>query len=253
DMKPDAPADFRGQYKPIQTKVPGFDICELMPLQATIADKMSVIRNMCFLEYTAGHNPPLVYTGYPTATSAAVAAGAAPSRRPTFGSVVSRLRGDAVPDMPPYVAFDHPDHNPVRGADYLGIGYRPFVPVDGKVDALGPTGGVSLEQMASRKELLRTFDTLRRDVDATGSVAGIDAFQARALDIITTPKARNAFDISQESEKIRAKYGKGGTQFLQARRLVEAGVQVVTLTSHSETKVWDVMGTWDHHGNIFPG
>ena len=99
DMKPDAPAEFRGEFHPIRTNLPGLDICHLMPRMATIADKYSVVRNISFLEYVEGHNPPLVYTGYPTST-------ANPSHRPTFGSVVSRLRGDRVRDMPPYVAFD---------------------------------------------------------------------------------------------------------------------------------------------------
>ena len=244
DMKPDAPAEFRGQFKPIQTKVPGFDICELMSLQAKIADKMSVIRNLSFLEYIAGHNPPLVLTGYPTST-------ANPSHRPTFGSVVSRLRGDAVRDVPPYIAFDGVDSSP-RSADYLGLAHRPFVP-GVQTNSLGPVAGMTLERMSDRRELLRSFDTLRRDIDdAHGSMAGLDAFQARALDMVTTPKARDAFDIMQEPASVRASYA-GGTQFLQARRLVEAGVQVVTLTANSESKTWDLAGPWDHHGGIFPG
>lgn len=198
DMKPDAPAEFRGQFKPIQTKVPGFDICELMPLQAKITDKMSVIRNMSFLEYTAGHNPPLVLTGYPTST-------ANPSHRPTFGSVVSRLRGDAVRDVPPYVAFDGIDSTP-RSADYLGLAHRPFVP-GLQTSSLGPVAGMTRDRMTERKELLSSFDTLRRDIDdARGSVAGMDAFTARALDMVTTPKARDAFDIMQEPAAVRASY-----------------------------------------------
>jgi Protein of unknown function (DUF1501) len=244
DMKPDAPAEFRGQFKPIQTNVPGFDICELMPLQAKIADKMSLIRNLSFLEYTAGHNPPLVLTGYPTST-------ASPSHRPTFGSVVSRLRGNAVSEVPPYVAFDGIDTT-ARSADYLGLAHRPFVP-DAQMSSLGPAKGMTLDRSNERKELMRSFDTLRRDIDdAHGSVAGMDAFTARALDIVTTPKARDAFDIMQEPAAVRANYA-GGTQFLQARRLVEAGVQVVTLTANSESKTWDLAGPWDNHGAIFPG
>jgi uncharacterized protein DUF1501 len=203
-----------------------------------------VIRNLSFLEYTAGHNPPLVLTGYATST-------ANPSHRPTFGSVVSRLRGDAARDVPPYVAFDGFDSTP-RSADYLGLAHRPFIP-GVQMSSLGPVGGMTLERMSDRKELLHSFDTLRRDIDdAHGSVAGMDAFTARALDMVTTPKARDAFDIMQEPAAVRASYA-GGTQFLQARRLVEAGVQVVTLTANSESKTWDLAGPWDHHGGIFPG
>jgi uncharacterized protein (DUF1501 family) len=244
DMKPDAPADYRGLFKPIQTRVPGMDICELLPLHAQIADKLSLIRNMCFLEYTNGHNPPLVYTGYGSSR-------AQRSHRPTFGSVVSRLRGDAVRDVPPYVAFDGFDNVPHRATDFLGMAHRPYIP-GGPAAALGPARGMDLGRMADRKELLRSFDTLRRDMDdAHGNVAGLDAFQARALELVTSSRARDAFDIGQEPDKTRARYGKG-TQLLQARRLVEAGVQVVTLTSPAEAHTWDLAGNWDHHGNIFP-
>jgi uncharacterized protein (DUF1501 family) len=241
DMKPDAPAEVRGEFKPIATSLPGLDICEHLPLLAKIADKMTVIRNMSFSEYPDGHNPPLVYTGYPTRGMV----------RPTFGSVVSKLRGGAVRDMPPYVAFDSPW--PAEfAADYLGAAHRPFIPGSG-LGSLGPSEGMPLERLIERKELLRSFDGLRRDLDdAQGSVAALDAFQARALDMVLTPKARDAFDIQKEPDRVRHKYA-GGNQFLQARRLVEAGVQVVTLTSHAELTTWGPAGPWDHHRNIFPG
>ena len=246
DMKPDAPAEVRGEFKPIRTNLPGLDICEHMPNLAKIADQMALIRNMSFMEYTLGHNPPLVYSGYP-----AGAAFPLTSRRPTFGSVVSKLRGGAVPQVPPYVAFDGVGTHPVLG-DYLGMAHRPYVPGE-KTQSLGPTADMTLERMADRKALLGSLDTLRRDLDdARGSMAGLDAFQARALDMVLSSQARDAFDISLEPDKSRAKYA-GGTQFLQARRLVEAGVQVVTLTANNESKTWDLAGTWDHHGKIFPG
>jgi hypothetical protein len=245
DMKPAAPVEFRGQFKPIKTNVPGFDICELMPLQATIADKMSLIRNMSFMEYIEGHNPPLLLTGYPNTLQKQ-------SHRPTFGSVVSKLRGGAVPGMPPYVAFDGFCHDPIRAADYLGVAHRPFVPGE-QMSSLSPLAGMTLERTSDRKELLRSFDSLRRDIDDVhGTMAGMDAFTARALDMITTPKVRDAFDVTNEPAMVRALYA-GGTQFLQARRLVEAGVQVVTLTANAESRTWDLAGPWDHHSNVFPG
>ncbi|OAI49994.1 hypothetical protein AYO44_06065 [Planctomycetaceae bacterium SCGC AG-212-F19] len=246
DMKPDAPPEVRGEFKPIQTSLPGLSICEHLPLLAKIADKTALIRNLSFLEYTLGHNPPLVYSGYP-----AGAAFPLTSRRPTFGSAVSKLRGGAVPNMPPYVAFDGVGTHPVLG-DYLGVAHRPYVPGE-KAQSLGPTEGMTLDRMADRKALLGSLDTLRRDLDdARGSVAGMDAFQARALDMVLSSQARDAFDISLEPETSRAKYA-GGTQFLQARRLVEAGVQVVTLTANNESKTWDLAGPWDHHGGVFTG
>jgi hypothetical protein len=240
DMKPDAPVEYRGEFKPVQTSLSGLNICEHLPLTAKIADKMALIRNLSFLEYTRGHNPELIYTGY-EATSRAITA-----NRPSFGAVVSRLRGKAVRDMPPFVAFDG-----YSRVGYVGLAHRPFVP-GAQTGALGPVQGMTPERMADRKELLRSFDGLRRDLDnAQGGLAAMDTFTARALDMVTTPKARDAFDINQEPASVRAKYGKA-TQFLQARRLVEAGVQVVTLTSHNELHSYDGAGTWDHHGGIFP-
>lgn len=245
DMKPQAPAEFRGEFQPIRTNVPGLDICELMPRLATIADQYAVIRNLSFMDYLDGHNPPLVYTGYPTSI-------AKPSHRPTFGSVVSRLRGDLVRDMPPYVAFDGIDTNPVRGPDYLGISHRPFVPGT-RLGSLGPLAGMTLERLNERASLMHCFDAVRRDLDdRVGAAAGMDALTQRALEMITTTKARDAFDISREPDRIRDLYGPGGTQFLQARRLVEAGVQVVTLTANAENHTWDRAGPWDNHGRIFP-
>jgi hypothetical protein len=168
DMKPNAPVEFRGEFRPIATKVPGLQICELLPRLATVADQYSVIRNMCFLEYIAGHNPPLVYTGFPTSSEN-------PTHRPTFGSVVSRLRGDAVRDMPPYVAFDGYDTKPGRGTDYLGAAHRPFVPGE-NMSALAPAKGLTADQMTDRRELLQSFDTLRRDLESAGGhMAAMDA------------------------------------------------------------------------------
>lgn len=244
DMKPDAPVEFRGEFKPIRTKVPGLDICELMPKLATISDKFSVIRNLSFAEYLDGHNPPLVYTGYRTST-------ANPTHRPTFGSVVSKLHGEAVRDMPPYIAFDGFDSKPGRGTDYLGVAHRPFVPGE-KMTALDPVAGVTVESISNRKELLRSFDSMTRELDDAGrNMAAMDDMKARALDMMTTPRARDAFDVSKEPTSVREKYGKAGIQFLKARRLVEAGVQVVTLTANSESKTWDLAGPWDTHGSNF--
>lgn len=246
DMKPDAPAEFRGEFRPIRTSLPGLQVCEHLPRLSQIADKMAVIRNMSFTEYLLGHNPPLVYSGYASGTPFPTT-----SRRPTFGSVVSKLRGDAVPEMPPYVAFDGVGSHPVLG-DYLGMAYRPFVP--GSQDqSLSLVGNVTLDRLNDRRALLSSFDNVNRTIDdAQGTIAGLDASRERALDMIVSAKARDAFDISKEPQRIRDLYA-GGTQFLQARRLVEAGVQVVTLTSHAETKTWDLAGPWDHHGGIFPG
>ena len=242
DMKPDAPAEVRGEFKPISTSLPGLNICELLPELAKVADKMTVIRNMCFSEFADAHDPVLVYTGF----------NHRPMVRPTFGSIVSKLRGGAVKEMPPYVAFDDP-WTPRLSTDFLGLAHHPFIP-GADLKAIGPSGGMTLDRVSDRKELLSALNSRQRVADnERGSVGAMDAFQARALDMVLSPKARDAFDIQKEPDTVRAKYGVGGTQFLQARRLVEAGVQVVTLTANQEAKTWHTAGPWDHHGGVFKG
>ncbi|MFT5524615.1 MAG: hypothetical protein ACI9HK_002572 [Pirellulaceae bacterium] len=244
DMKPNAPVEIRGEFDPIRTNVPGLEICELMPKLATIADKYAVIRNMTFKEYVLGHNPPLVYTGYFTSTEK-------PSHRPTFGSVFSHFRGQSIHGLPPYVAFDGMDTKPVRGTQFLGVSHNPFVP-GARTSGLLPLKDVTPERYDDRRNLLTSLDKMRRDVDdARGNIKAVDDFSAQALDMITTSKAHDAFDINREPDAVRALYGEAGTQFLQARRLVEAGVPVVTLTANKEPHTWDKAGPWDTHGKNF--
>lgn len=221
DMKPEAPAEFRGQFKTIQTSVPGLDICELLPKQAEIADKLAIIRNW---EGHGGHNPLELLTGVPEG-----------GKQPSFGSVVSRLRGAIRDGMPQYVAA-----GPAGPTAYLGKAHEPFVPNGDLMKNLKL--GTSVEQLSDRTALLGSFDTLRRDLDASGSMAGMDAFTARALDMVTSSKVRDALDVSREPEAVRAKYGKAAN-WLMARRLVEAGVSVVSLSG---------AGDWDTHENNFP-
>jgi hypothetical protein len=241
DLKPDVPEEYRGEFKPIQTNVPGFDICELLPRQATIADKLALVRNMKF--FVNGHNPHELYTGHEPK-----------AKRPAFGAVVSRVRHDAgiIDDMPPYVRFDSsaPDGTPAPGPSYLGAAHqaftRPYTPgytkdQDG-LENLRLAPAMTLERLEDRKHLRRTLDTLERSLDdRRGSLAGMDAFSAKALEMIATSRVRNAFDLSLESDRLRTCYGKGGQPLLLARRLVEAGVSVVTLS----------FGQWDTHTNNF--
>jgi hypothetical protein len=241
DMKPDAPAEVRGEFKPIRTKVPGLDICELMPLQARIADKLAVVRNMRFTE--GDHNCTEFVTGYPgRLVSGGVADGPVQRRHPDFGSVVSRLRGWADNRLPPYVLLGPPKEGLEGAGDpaYLGSAHRPFSPTGQDMANLSLHYKLTLQRMNDRKHLLGTFDTLRHDLDTRGNFSGIDAFNRQALDMITSPRVRDAFDIAQEPGKLRGKYGRL-TSFLQARRLVEAGVSVVTLS----------FAYWDTHQKNF--
>jgi hypothetical protein len=219
DMKPEAPAGIRGEFKPISTNVPGIDICELMPKQATIADQLAIIRNW---EGHGGHNPLELLTGVPEG-----------SKRPAFGSVVSRLHGAIQDGMPQYVASGL--NGPTA---YLGKAYEPFVPNGDLMKNLQLR--ISQDELADRRALLQSFDTLRRDLDV--GMDGLDALNARALEMVASNQVRDALDVTKEPESIRSKYGKA-SNWLMARRLVEAGVAVVSLSG---------AGDWDTHENNFP-
>jgi hypothetical protein len=237
DLKPEAPVEYRGEFKPIRTNVPAMDICEHFPLQAKIADKLAIIRNMKFQQQ--GHTSPELYTGFLN------------SNRPSIGSVVSKLRRDAgvVESIPPYVALG--DANHVGSPGFLGIAHQPFLPGSKTSANLGLTAGVTLNQLAERKNLLKTFDGLRRDLDDShGQLTGMDAFSTQALEMITTNKARDAFDLTKEPDRVRQRYGLQ-TEYLLARRLVEAGVPVVTLTPQNHNFPQKCNGQWDHHDHIF--
>jgi uncharacterized protein (DUF1501 family) len=237
DLKPDAPVEYRGEFRPIRTNVAGMDICEHLPLQASIADKFAIIRNMRFRQQ--GHTSPELYTGSLT------------GNRPSIGSIVSKLRRDAgvIGAMPPFVSMG--DGNHVPGPGFLGKAYETYQPGP-RAANLGLTTGITRDQLADRRSLMTTFDTLRRELDgARGNVSAMDAFNAQALEMITSNRARDAFDIGREPASIRDLYGRG-TDYLRARRLVEAGVPVVTLTPENHGAPRECNGQWDHHDHIFP-
>lgn len=245
DLKPAAPEEFRGPYRPIKTKVSGMEICELLPQQAMIADQLAIIRNMAF-QQSDHRAPEELLTGFHE------------GGRPALGSVVSRLQADAGGRcvLPGYVQLDSLLVPPERinFPAYLGSAHKAFVP--GKsLKSLELTRGISTEQLGDRKRMMHSFDNLRRELDAgRGSLASADTFTAQALEMISSPKARDAFDISREPESVRALYGPA-TQLLQARRLVEAGVKVVSLSFTGVEKGRREVcpfggGTWDTHGNL---
>jgi hypothetical protein len=241
DLKPDAPAEYRGEFRPARTKVPGIDVCELFPRQAAIMDRLALVRGVRSVEND--HYLSEVYAGLPRSAGP----------RPAFGSVVSRLLGGHA-GLPAYVGLNHTSGGQFdfQRPHYAGAAHAPFTPFGEALDNLSPVKDAAL--LDSRKRLLAAFDGMRRDLDTSGAAEGIDRFQARALDMITSPRVRDAFDVSREPVKVLASYGhKAGKYshqadidihydwdarpFVQARRLVEAGVRVVTLS----------VGSWDHH------
>lgn len=224
DMKPRAPVEFRGEFQPIPSNVPGMECCELMPLQAQIMDKLAILRGLHFVEEHSAHS---LWTGFPERVN-----------RPAFGSVVSYLKGRQ-DGLPPYVSLmNQPlSENPA----YCGSAHRPFVPSGPGLDDLSLTAGISVDRLRDRKQLLGGLDTIRREVDYRGALAGLDGYTVRALDMVTSSQSREAFDLEREPQAVRDKYGRANEDFLRARRLVEAGISVVTL----------VVGGWDTHSDNF--
>jgi uncharacterized protein (DUF1501 family) len=236
DLKPEAPVEYRGEFMPIKTNVPGMEICELLPEQAKVADKFAIVRNMEFKQQ--GHTAPELYTGFLRGD------------RPAIGSVVSKLRSDAgvVSSLPPNIYIG--DANHVGHPGFLGKVHEAFIP-DAKTASLKLAQGLTLDRMADRRQLLTSFDRLKHAFDdARGNVSSVDAFTDQAIAMLTTDSARDAFDISREPEHVRERYGRS-TEYLQALRLVEAGVPVVTITPRNHGAPSDCNGQWDHHDHIF--
>ncbi len=230
DMKPDAPTEIRGEFSSIETNVSGIQICEYLPQLAGIMDKLAIVRGIKSNDL-GDHTPHYIITGSPDRGT-----------RPAFGAIVSHLqpRSDG---LPPYVSlmYEPPGLYDYEDPVYLAPSHRPFAPRDEGLENLSLAEGVSLDRLRERRNLLREFDGLKRELHRHESMAGIDAFTQQALEMVTTPKARDAFDVSQESATTYARYGKYCENFLIARRLVEAGVSVVTLK----------VGDWDTHEKNF--
>jgi hypothetical protein len=229
DMKPDAPAEIRGEFRPISTNVPGIHICEHMPLLAGDMDKLAIVRGIKSNDL-GDHTPHYIITGSPDR-----------GKRPAFGSIVSHLRA-ASSQLPPYVSlmYKPPGLYDNEAPLYLGEAHRPFVPRAEGIENLRLAKGVSLERLGGRRALLSHFDGLGRRLDRRGA-GDADPFTRRALEMITSSQARDAFDVSRESPATYERYGKYCEHFLIARRLVEAGVSVVTLK----------VGDWDTHEKNF--
>jgi hypothetical protein len=228
DLKPNAPAEYRGEFQPISTNVPGIQICEHMRRQARMFDKLAVVRSLVSV---GEHSDSECMTGYSEGVNRT-------AHHPSFGSVVSRLRGNAQADIPAFVSLRGMSVGCEPG--YLGVANRAFTPDGPGLSNLTLAGGLTTERAGERRGLLEQFDTVRRDLDGSGAMAGMDAFAQRAFDMVASGATRRALDLSQEDPRTRDRY-RGVEQFLTARRLIEAGVGCVTLA----------YGGWDTHSQNF--
>lgn len=261
DLKPDAPEDYRGIYKPIGTKVPSMDICELFPLQAKVADKFNIIRSVHhnFADHGGGHKRFL--TGRVPATPTGTINDA-----PCVGSIASKKLEEYVnPNgLCNYVVLGNGRVNSVDtfafGSAYLGNETHPFN-VSGdpnsetfKVQNLSLNAGLFEERLNDRVSLLSGLDSLRKDVETSGLLDSMDTFNQRAISMITSSEAHKAFDLSHESDALRDRYGRHewGQRAILARRLVEAGVPWVTIVMENPyvsgitMPDWGVYN-WDSH------
>jgi len=228
DLKPDAPKEFRGEFNPVATNVPGVQICEHFPLQAKMWDKLAVIRSIVSVDE---HSDSYVMTGYSQNTNRTAA-------HPSFGSVVSKVRGSSANGVPSFVSLRGMSTGTEPG--FLGIAHRPFTPSGPGMQNLRLSNGIDETRLDQRHKLLDSFDDVRREIDATGTMTGLDSFTSQAFEMVTSGTVRKALDMSKEDAKTRERY-KGAEPFLTARRLVEAGVGCVTLA----------IGGWDTHGQNF--
>jgi len=238
DLKPDAPDDIRGEFKPIDTKAPGIQISEHLPKVAQVMDKCAIVRSVAHTIPDHGRGAVWMLTGNKPTPAL---------QYPSLGSLTARLL-PSEPGVPPYVTFNRSTNG---NAGYLGTAYNPFE-VEGnpggngtlRVRGVSLPNGFSLEDLENRNKLLEEIDGKFKALDQSAdTVAGLDKFHQQALDILRADKTKKAFDLNSESSAVRAKYGPDafGQGALAARRLIEAGVRYVTIS----------LGGWDTHGQNF--
>ncbi len=250
DPKPLAPVEYRGAFGATKTSVPGIQICDLLPMSAKIQHKWSIIRSLS--HSNAGHSAgdQILFTGYPPGQRADQ------NYYPSCGSIVSKQLGHLNPQLPSYVTI--PRRLPGTDPAYLGRKHAPFETQadpasDGpfSIPNFSPIEGLSFDRMKNRRSLLNAFDGMRKDTDNSGQIDALDSFEQQAWNIVSGPVARTAFDLDAEPRAIRERYGfmapyvaptpdrcgvpAWSQRMLLARRLVEAGVRLVTV----DVRWWD--------------
>ena len=250
DPKPDASSEIRGIFGPVATRVAGMRVSELLPLHAKIADKFTLVRSM---SHTGG--------GHPAGSLQMLTGDTDPAdkQRPVFPdwmTVANSLHADRTRPLPNYVGVNPVstyDGFVIAGSAYVSPSYGPFTvngdPSDPRFEVpnIGLREASGSGRLDERVRLRRRLDALERAADGSGAMGAIDDFEAQALQLLTSPAARQAFDLSCEPERVRDRYGRHawGQQCLMARRLVEAGVEVVTTTF--DGPLCGRVGNWDDH------
>ena len=250
DLKMEAPSEIRGEFRPIATAVPGIEICEHMPRMAAIMDKCIPLRSV-YGSPDGDHDSFICYTGRSKRNQPA-------GGWPSMGSVASERLGAVNAAVPSFVGLSpdagHPPYGSPGLPGFLGVAHAAFRPSGPASDDM-KLQGITGDRLNERRSLLASVDRLRRDMDRTGTLEGMDSLSQQAFNILTSSRLVEALDISGEPESVRERYGKGDAtrfgdgaprnleHFLMARRLVEAGCRVVTLN----------FGRWDFHSDNFNG
>ncbi len=250
DLKPDAPSEYRGEFRPIRTNVPGLDISEYLPRLAKQADKLAIIRSLHHDSPGHVNSTHTMLTGYP---GDPVEAPPFAAKYPDLWAVTSRVAGERREGVPPHVAMPL-----IRyfSPGYFGPGYEPFLAPGDPSTPNYSVPNLSLDDAArgrigERMDLLKQFDGFRRAVDNTAAMQSLDTFHQKAATLLTRSAVREAFDLEKESPETRDRYGRHmvGQQCLLARRLVEAGVRLVTIDFPC------VPGqkafSWDDHASVW--
>ena len=250
DPKPSAPSDYRGPFQPIDTNVPGIQVTELIPQLAAMADRYTLLRSVA---HTGGGHPAgslQVLAGDPAAQDKLT------PELPDWMSVASYFRRNPHQRIPNYVAVnpvDRYDSFTIAGSTYLGPAYDPFRVLgdpsrpDFSVPNIGVTDAEQLDRLKRRSDLKGQFDRMRREIDQSGMMAALDAFETQALNLLISHEARAAFDLTTEPMELRQRYGMNawGQQCLMARKLVEAGVDVVA--TEFDGPLCGRVANWDDH------
>ena len=245
DVKPDMPSEIRGPFGTVRTKLPGVRLCEYLPKQAAMMDKLTIIRSVD--ARFSNHEPNQVFQTANLDAEPRINSEA--EKYPAIASIIAKHRGPANPAMPPNVVLNMQSRSHVAWGGYLGRQYDPFLGNQaGSVFQL--PRGLDQDRVTTRHTLHQQFDRLRRDLDISGSMAAMDRFDQQAVDIVAGRQAQQVFDLSNEPVATRERFGNHNwaQQALLARRLVEAGVSFVTidLSNHNSS------GTWDTHGDNIP-
>ncbi len=249
DLKPDAPTATRSQFAPIATNVPGMDICEHFPLQAKIADKFSIVRSLHHNMSSHSDGGITVLTG--KAPLVADPTSQSKSNHPDLGSVASKTLGPGPNVMPPYVAI--PQKPYMTRPAYLGLHHGAFEVGDPNSKGFrAPHAGIATgkdgRRLGDRKALIDQLDRIRLNVDLRGNLAGTDQFRELAYEMLTSPESAKAFNLAEESDTLRDRYGRNlwGQACLLARRLAQAGTSVINIYFNTP-KTGPEFTNWDDH------